>query len=155
MSKRTHRELMARRLRVENLERRELLTAGLGYGATAVVAPVGAQAGPAYVALPPGSAPVGQQIGLGDLTQQRDQDRIRDPKRDGSCQTTVTTTATLLAAPDQTQQLDKTQTRDRKKDGSCQTATATATTLSATPDQIQQQDQTRIQAPKRDGSCRT
>jgi hypothetical protein len=147
---------MQRRLAVESLEWRELLAADIGYQSMAIThapAPVETRAAYEAPAVPSGSgavqSPTMQQAGA------RDQDRIRDPKQDGSCQTATTTaTSTLLATADQTRQRDQDRIRDPKQDGSCQTAAAT-TTLLATADQTRQRDQDRIRDPKQDGSCQT
>jgi hypothetical protein len=74
-----------------------------------------------------------------------DQDRKRDRKKDGSCQTELTPSAAgiTLAA-------DQDRKRDRKKDGSCQTElTPSAAGIILAADQDRKRD------TKKDGSCQT
>jgi hypothetical protein len=76
-----HRRSLGRALRVEALESRELLAVGFASPADAAIASMAhVDYGPACMA---------PAIGIGDQVQQRDQDRIQTPKRDGSCQTAL------------------------------------------------------------------
>jgi hypothetical protein len=81
--------------------------------------------------------------------QVKKQDRIRDRKKDGSCQVMVIDKGSLLLGADQLR--DRDPIKDQKKDGSCKAVTNDSNLLAA--DQLRDRDQTKDQ--KKDGSCQS